>query len=209
MIRIKIHKKPIENRTILNNSTIEIKEGSFNIITGPSGVGKTSLLNIIGLLDNAFVGEYEFFGKKVEIKDNNITTYIRRKYFGFIFQDSLINAKQNVTRNILCSVDAQNIITARERINDILVSVGLSNINDNVSFLSGGEKQRLALARALIKSPSILLADEPTASLDIKNKKLVMNILSEYNKLGGTVVMVTHDLELIDDNMTLIQLLNT
>ncbi|EFA7329945.1 dispersin export ABC transporter ATP-binding protein AatC [Escherichia coli] len=209
MIRIKIHKKPIENRTILNNRTIEIKEGSFNIITGPSGVGKSSLLNIIGLLDNAFIGEYEFFGKKVEMKDNNITTYIRRKYFGFIFQDSLINAKQNVTRNILCSVDAQNIITARERINDILVSVGLSNINDNVSFLSGGEKQRLALARALIKSPSILLADEPTASLDIKNKKLVMNILSEYNKLGGTVVMVTHDLELIDDNMTLIQLLNT
>ncbi|HCN7542189.1 TPA: dispersin export ABC transporter ATP-binding protein AatC, partial [Escherichia coli] len=159
MIRIKIHKKPIENRTILNNRTIEIKEGSFNIITGPSGVGKSSLLNIIGLLDNAFVGEYEFFGKKVEVKDNNITTYIRRKYFGFIFQDSLINVKQNVTRNILCSVDAQNIITARERINDILVSVGLSNINDNVSFLSGGEKQRLALARALIKSPSILLAD--------------------------------------------------
>ncbi|EFD5161865.1 dispersin export ABC transporter ATP-binding protein AatC [Escherichia coli] len=209
MIRIKIHKKPIENRTILNNRAIEIKEGSFNIITGPSGVGKSSLLNIIGLLDNAFVGEYEFFGKKVEIKDNNITTYIRRKYFGFIFQDSLINVKQNVIRNILCSVDAQNIITARERINDILVSVGLSNINDNVSFLSGGEKQRLALARALIKNPSILLADEPTASLDIKNKKLVMNILSEYNKLGGTVVMVTHDLELIDDNMTLIQLLNT
>ena len=209
MIRVKIHKKPIENRTILNNSTIEIKEGSFNIITGPSGVGKTSLLNIIGLLDNAFVGEYELFGKKVEIKDNSITTYIRRKYFGFIFQDSLINVKQNITRNILCSVNAQNIITARERINDILVSVGLSNINDNVSFLSGGEKQRLALARALIKNPSILLADEPTASLDIKNKKLVMNILSEYNKLGGTVVMVTHDLELIDDNMNLIQLLNT
>ncbi|EEY5183536.1 dispersin export ABC transporter ATP-binding protein AatC, partial [Escherichia coli] len=200
MIRIKIRKKPIENRTILNNRDIEIKEGSFNIITGPSGVGKSSLLNIIGLLDNAFVGEYEFFGKKVEIKDNNITTYIRRKYFGFIFQDSLINVKQNITRNILCSVNAQNIITARERINDILVSVGLSNINDNVSFLSGGEKQRLALARALIKNPSILLADEPTASLDIKNKKLVMNILSEYNKLGGTVVMVTHDLELIDDN---------
>jgi len=209
MIRIKIRKKPIENRTILNNRDIEIKEGSFNIITGPSGVGKSSLLNIIGLLDNAFVGEYEFFGKKVEIKDNNITTYIRRKYFGFIFQDSLINVKQNVTRNILCSVDSQNIITARERINDILVSVGLSNINNNVSFLSGGEKQRLALARALIKNPSILLADEPTASLDIKNKKLVMNILSEYNKLGGTVVMVTHDLELIDDNMNLIQLLNT
>ena len=209
MIRIKIRKKPIENRTILNNRDIEIKEGSFNIITGPSGVGKSSLLNIIGLLDNAFVGEYEFFGKKVEIKDNNITTYIRRKYFGFIFQDSLINVKQNITRNILCSVNAQNIITSRERINDILVSVGLSNINDNVSFLSGGEKQRLALARALIKNPSILLADEPTASLDINNKKLVMNILSEYNKLGGTVVMVTHDLELIDDNMNLIQLLNT
>ncbi|MCN2542925.1 ATP-binding cassette domain-containing protein, partial [Escherichia coli] len=78
-----------------------------------------------------------------------------------------------------------------------------------VSFLSGGEKQRLALARALIKKPNILLADEPTASLDIQNKKLVMDILSDYNDGGGTVIMVTHDLELVNDKMNLIQLLNS
>lgn len=208
MIKLKINRKPIEHRTILDNKNIEIEEGSFNIITGPSGVGKSSLLNIIGLLDNAFVGDYIFFDKKVDIKDNNLTTYIRRKHFGFVFQDSLINVKQNVLRNLLSSVDYQNIKNARRKANSILTTVGLTDINDDVSFLSGGEKQRLALARALIKNPNILLADEPTASLDIQNKKLVMSILSEYNKNGGTVVMVTHDLELINENMNLIQLSN-
>ncbi|HAP3337441.1 TPA: ABC transporter ATP-binding protein, partial [Escherichia coli] len=200
MIKLKINRKPIEHRTILDNKNIEIEEGSFNIITGPSGVGKSSLLNIIGLLDNAFMGDYIFFDKKVDIKDNNLTTYIRRKHFGFVFQDSLINVKQNVLRNLLSSVDYQNIKNARRKANSILTTVGLIDINDDVSFLSGGEKQRLALARALIKNPNILLADEPTASLDIQNKKLVMSILSEYNKNGGTVVMVTHDLELINEN---------
>ncbi|EFH0949957.1 ABC transporter ATP-binding protein [Escherichia coli] len=208
MIKLKINRKPIEHRTILDNKNIEIEEGSFNIITGPSGVGKSSLLNIIGLLDNAFMGDYIFFDKKVDIKDNNLTTYIRRKHFGFVFQDSLINVKQNVLRNLLSSVDYQNIKNARRKANSILTTVGLIDINDDVSFLSGGEKQRLALARALIKNPNILLADEPTASLDIQNKKLVMSILSEYNKNGGTVVMVTHDLELINENMNLIQLSN-
>ncbi|EAA2746861.1 ABC transporter family protein [Escherichia coli P0299438.10] len=208
MIKLKINRKPIEHRTILDNKNIEIEEGSFNIITGPSGVGKSSLLNIIGLLDNAFMGDYIFFDKKVDIKDNNLTTYIRRKHFGFVFQDSLINVKQNVLRNLLSSVDYQNIKNARRKANSILTTVGLIGINDDVSFLSGGEKQRLALARALIKNPNILLADEPTASLDIQNKKLVMSILSEYNKNGGTVVMVTHDLELINENMNLIQLSN-
>lgn len=208
MIKLKINRKPIEHRTILDNKNIEIEEGSFNIITGPSGVGKSSLLNIIGLLDNAFMGDYIFFDKKVDIKDNNLTTYIRRKHFGFVFQDSLINVKQNVLRNLLSSVDYQNIKNARRKANSILTTVGLIGINDDVSFLSGGEKQRLALARALIKNPNILLADEPTASLDIQNKKLVMSILSEYNKNGGTVVMVTHDLELINENINLIQLSN-
>ncbi|MGU0017140.1 ABC transporter ATP-binding protein [Escherichia coli] len=208
MIKLKINRKPIEHRTILDNKNIEIEEGLFNIITGPSGVGKSSLLNIIGLLDNAFMGDYIFFDKKVDIKDNNLTTYIRRKHFGFVFQDSLINVKQNVLRNLLSSVDYQNIKNARRKANSILTTVGLIGINDDVSFLSGGEKQRLALARALIKNPNILLADEPTASLDIQNKKLVMSILSEYNKNGGTVVMVTHDFELINENMNLIQLSN-
>ncbi|HFM1786368.1 TPA: ATP-binding cassette domain-containing protein, partial [Escherichia coli] len=97
----------------------------------------------------------------------------------------------------------------RKKSQEMLMRVGLSEINRNVSFLSGGEKQRLALARALIKKPNILLADEPTASLDIQNKKLVMDILSDYNDGGGTVIMVTHDLELVNDKMNLIQLLNS
>ncbi|MDZ9891804.1 ABC transporter ATP-binding protein [Escherichia coli] len=209
MIKIRINSKHVENRTILNNKTIEIKKGSFNIITGPSGVGKSTLLNIIGLLDHEFFGEYFFLGEKIDVKNNHETTDIRKKYFGFTFQDSLINMKQNTIRNLLCFVSYNELKEARKKSQEMLMRVGLSEINRNVSFLSGGEKQRLALARALIKNPNILLADEPTASLDIQNKKLVMDILSDYNDGGGTVIMVTHDLELVNDKMNLIQLLNS
>ena len=209
MIKIRINSKHVENRTILNNKTIEIKKGSFNIITGPSGVGKSTLLNIIGLLDHEFFGEYFFLGEKIDVKNNHETTDIRKKYFGFTFQDSLINMKQNTIRNLLCSVSYNELKEARKKSQEMLMRVGLSEINRNVSFLSGGEKQRLALARALIKNPNILLADEPIASLDIQNKKLVMDILSDYNDGGGTVIMVTHDLELVNDKMNLIQLLNS
>ena len=209
MIKIRINSKHVENRTILNNKTIEIKKGSFNIITGPSGVGKSTLLNIIGLLDHEFFGEYFFLGEKIDVKNNHETTDIRKKYFGFTFQDSLINMKQNTIRNLLCLVSYNELKEARKKSQEMLTRVGLSEINRNVSFLSGGEKQRLALARALIKNPNILLADEPTASLDIQNKKLVMDILSDYNDGGGTVIMVTHDLELVNDKMNLIQLLNS
>lgn len=209
MIKIRINSKHVENRTILNNKTIEIKKGSFNIITGPSGVGKSTLLNIIGLLDHEFFGEYFFLGEKIDVKNNHETTDIRKKYFGFTFQDSLINMKQNTIRNLLFSVSYNELKEARKKSQEMLMRVGLSEINRNVSFLSGGEKQRLALARALIKNPNILLADEPTASLDIQNKKLVMDILSDYNDGGGTVIMVTHDLELVNDKMNLIQLLNS
>lgn len=116
MIKIRINSKHVENRTILNNKTIEIKKGSFNIITGPSGVGKSTLLNIIGLLDHEFFGEYFFLGEKIDVKNNHETTDIRKKYFGFTFQDSLINMKQNTIRNLLCSVSYNELKEARKKV---------------------------------------------------------------------------------------------
>ncbi|HFP9707698.1 TPA: ATP-binding cassette domain-containing protein, partial [Escherichia coli] len=116
--------------------------------------------------------------------------------------------KQSVLRNILCSVDYPYLKFAEKNAHTMLEIVGLPMPDMKVMNLSGGEKQRLALARALIKKPKILLADEPTASLDKNNKRIIMNILSEYNKDGGSVVMVTHDLELITSDMSLIKLEN-
>ncbi|HAX5210226.1 TPA: ABC transporter ATP-binding protein [Escherichia coli] len=209
MIKLNISKKQLKDREILKSVSLYIKKGSFYVITGPSGVGKSTLLNILGLLDSDFCGNYEFCGNLVNPEDYRITSRIRKEYFSFIFQDSLINEKQNILRNLLCSVDYNELDESAKRADAILQYVGLSFSSDmGVLNLSGGEKQRLALARALMKKPEILFADEPTASLDKQNKKRIMNILSEYNKSGGTVVMVTHDLELISDDMNLLRLEN-
>ncbi|HBA8925363.1 TPA: ATP-binding cassette domain-containing protein, partial [Escherichia coli] len=123
-------------------------------------------------------------------------------------QDSFINERQDLVRNILCSVDYSLQKVKRNLVDHFLSVVGLYSKKGNSSILSGGEKQRLALARALIKQPKILLADEPTASLDRENKEKIMGIFSKFTNEGGTVVMVTHDLELIDRKMQVIRLNN-
>ncbi|HAF7113736.1 TPA: ABC transporter ATP-binding protein [Salmonella enterica] len=206
MIRINIASKRFGDRILFKNYTLSICENDFVVLTGPSGVGKSSLLNIIGLLDNDYSGYYQIFNNEVEFKSYKSTVLIRRKYFGYIFQDSLINERQSIIRNLLCSVDYPQLSEARKHITHILKLVGLPNSNCLASLLSGGEKQRLALARALIKHPRILLADEPTASLDAENKIKVMNILKDFHKNGGTVIMITHDVGLITPDMKVINI---
>ncbi|EOB4762404.1 ABC transporter ATP-binding protein [Escherichia coli] len=208
MISLYINKKEFRDKTILSDTCIEIIEGGFYVITGPSGVGKSSLLNIIGLLDGDFDGNYIFYDKKISFSNYNSTQELRRLYFGYIFQDSLINERQDLIRNILCSVDYSLQNNRRHLVNHFLSVVGLSLRTESASVLSGGEKQRLALARALIKKPKILLADEPTASLDRENKEKIMDIFKKFTNEGGTVVMVTHDLELIDEKIQVIRLNN-
>ncbi|AUM10836.1 ABC transporter ATP-binding protein [Escherichia coli] len=209
MIKLDIYDKKFKDKNILNSISVYVEEGSFHVITGPSGVGKSTLLNILGLLDSEFYGDYKFCGKQINPKDYNITAQLRKDYFSFIFQDSLINEKQSVLRNLLCSVDYPDLKSAEKVAYAMLETVGLPVPDLKVINLSGGEKQRLALARALIKKPKILLADEPTASLDRNNKIIIMNILSEYNKTGGSIIMVTHDIELITNDMNVIKLENT
>lgn len=208
MININIHGKKFKDRQILLNTCIEVNNRDFIIITGPSGVGKSSLLNIIGLLDHEYDGEYFFRGKKINYKNRNDILLLRKEYFGYVFQDSLVNENQSILRNMLCAIDYEKRNELSLNIDNTLNSVSIDNKRRSAATLSGGEKQRLALARALIKKPSILLADEPTASLDIDNKKIVMNILKEYNKNGGTVIMITHDLDLIEQNMIVYNLSN-
>lgn len=206
MIKINIKSKEFRDRVLFKDISLSINKKDFVVLTGPSGAGKSTLLNIIGLLDREYTGDYHFFDEDIMLNNYANTLKIRREYFAYVFQDSLINEKQSIIRNLLCSVDFSFIAKARLRVPSILDLVGLSGRTGDASLLSGGEKQRLALARALIKQPNILLADEPTASLDKSNKVNVMNILKKFNQDGGTVVMVTHDLELITSDMKIINI---
>ncbi|WP_024171920.1 ATP-binding cassette domain-containing protein [Escherichia coli] len=208
MIRLSIEKKTFSGRNIISNLNINIPKNQFTIITGASGVGKSTLLNIIGLIDLSYCGKYLFNGFDVSNIDYKEQLFLRGRYFGYIFQDSLINEKQTVLRNLLSITDLRKQSEYKYVISDLLKKVGLHDIcpETPASLLSGGEKQRLALARALIKSPQILLADEPTASLDNDNKIKGMDIMLDYHKNGGTVIMITHDRSLIREHIKVISL---
>ena len=206
MINISIRSKFFSERLILKDLNINLIPGDFLVLTGPSGSGKSTLLNIIGMLDTEFDGEYIIDNSIIDLNNPVNTTVLRKKYFGYVFQNSLINEKQSITRNIISSVDYNKKKEMQTRVIKTLNMVGLHDINRPTPVLSGGEKQRLALARAIIKEPEILLADEPTASLDKKNKIKIINILKDFSISGGIVVMVTHDLELISPNMTVLKI---
>ncbi len=154
MICANISEKKFNERTVIRDLEININTGEFIVITGPSGTGKTTLLNIIGLLDTDFLGCYYFEDEKVDFSNWKQLSKMRRKYFSYVFQDSFINEKQSVLRNIVCSLDIQEHSCAKYEVCSLLNSVGLGYLNcaDSASKLSGGEKQRLALARALIKN---------------------------------------------------------
>lgn len=206
MINISIRSKFFSERLILKDLNINLIPGDFLVLTGPSGSGKSTLLNIIGMLDTEFDGEYIIDNSIIDLNNPVNTTFLRKKYFGYVFQNSLINEKQSITRNIISSVDYNKKKEMQTRVIKTLNMVGLHDTNRPTPVLSGGEKQRLALARAIIKEPEILLADEPTASLDKKNKIKIINILKDFSISGGIVVMVTHDLELISPNMTVLKI---
>ena len=208
MIKLNIKKKVFSGRVVISNLSVDIQNNDFIIITGASGVGKSTLLNIIGLIDTSYHGRYILNGIDVSKINHKNQLYLRGGYFGYVFQDSLINEKQTVLRNILSVIELKKQSEYSHVILNELKKVGLHNISPetSASLLSGGEKQRIALARALIKKPKILLADEPTASLDNDNKEKVMNIILDYYKCGGTVVMITHDTNIITTDMKVISL---
>lgn len=208
MIKLRITNKQFDERVLFNDFKFTVERGDFIILTGPSGAGKSTLLNIIGLLDQDYEGEYFFLGESVSQTKLSQALEIRRDYFGYVFQNSLINEQQSIIRNLLCSVNYSQQSRAKRIAHSVLNMVGIEYNNKPASLLSGGEKQRLALARALIKEPVILLADEPTASLDYTNKVRVMNIIKDFNKSGGAVIMITHDTGLIQKGMKVIDINN-
>ncbi|HDT3926209.1 ATP-binding cassette domain-containing protein [Escherichia coli] len=206
MIKLSIEEKMFPDRVIISDFNISIQKNEFVVITGVSGAGKSTLLNIIGLIDTSYHGRYILDGVDVSGIDHKRQLYLRGSYFGYIFQDSLINEKQTIRRNLLSVIELKKQKEYNCVILNELEKTGLHGISPETSaaLLSGGEKQRVALARALLRKPKILLADEPTASLDNDNKIKIMDILLDYHNHGGTVIMVTHDTNLITNDMRII-----
>lgn len=179
----------------LNNVDIHVKKGEFVAIMGPSGCGKSTLLNIIGLLDNPTKGLYAFNGTEVsKLREKNRTDF-RKGNIGFVFQSFNLIDELNVYDNVELPLLYLKMKTSdrAKKVNDVLTRMKIGHrARHYPQQLSGGQQQRVAIARAVIANPSLILADEPTGNLDSKNGIEVMNLLSELNQEGSTIVMVTH-----------------
>ena len=179
----------------LHDVTLEIKEGEFVAIMGPSGCGKSTLLNILGLLDNPTNGTYELNGTDVSKFTEAERTNLRKGVIGFVFQSFNLIDELNVYENIELPLLYMGVPKEerKRRVEEAMERMAISHrVKHFPQQLSGGQQQRVAIARAVVANPKIILADEPTGNLDSKNGKEVMDLLTQLNKEGTTVVMVTH-----------------
>tara|TARA_E500000178_G_scaffold311229_1_gene326971 strand:- start:1631 stop:2305 length:675 start_codon:yes stop_codon:yes gene_type:complete len=186
---------------VLNGINLNISKGEKICFIGPSGSGKTTLLNILGLLENPISGSVLINSKNCNLMSLEQKTMFRRQYIGYIFQNNQLLEDFSVIENVAIPLILNNFPKrfSLNKAKEILKTLGLiDKVNFKPGTLSGGEQQRVAIARAVIKKPFILLADEPTGSLDEENTKKVMQIIfSIINKLGTALVLATHNLDLI------------
>ncbi|MBN1927111.1 MAG: ABC transporter ATP-binding protein [Prolixibacteraceae bacterium] len=181
----------------LNEVNFEVKKGEFTAIMGPSGCGKSTLLNIIGLLDNPTEGNYFFDGIDVAKYRESQRTSLRKGNIGFVFQSFNLIDELNVFENVELPLLYLKIGSRqrKEMVNKVLERMNIAHRAKHFpQQLSGGQQQRVAIARAVVANPKLILADEPTGNLDSKNGLEVMNLLTELNREGTTIVMVTHSL---------------
>lgn len=179
---------------------LEIQRGEFVAIMGPSGCGKTTLLNILGLLDQPTIGRYLFNGRDVGKFSSSRKARIRNREIGFIFQNFNLVTNMTVLDNVVLPLTYRHGWNYKnlEKASQLLDAIGLKNREYfKPNQLSGGQMQRVAIARALISRPSIILADEPTGNLDSNNSQVIMDLLTELHKKGNTILMVTHNPELL------------
>ncbi|MBQ8198373.1 MAG: ATP-binding cassette domain-containing protein [Lachnospiraceae bacterium] len=194
-VEIKNVSKHFGEKRLFDNFSCDIEQGDFVVITGASGCGKTTLLNMIGGLEPVTSGKISVAGLEIT-NQKNLQIYYR-DVVGFVFQNFALVEQKTVEENLkMIHQKGQTEVSVQEA----LQSVGMEKtLKQKVYSLSGGEQQRIALARLRLKNCQLILADEPTGSLDRKNGQLVMEILHELNAEGKTVIMVTHDESLIQD----------
>ncbi len=181
--------------TALNGVSMKVVEGEFVAIMGPSGCGKSTLLNILGLLDNPTSGQYLLNGQEVGNLKEKERTSTRKGNIGFVFQSFNLIEEMSVYENVELPLVYMGVKPAerKKRVEETLRKMSISHRAGHFpNQLSGGQQQRVAIARAVVANPRLILADEPTGNLDSKNGKDVMDLLSQLNAEGSTIVMVTH-----------------
>lgn len=207
---VNISKSYPNKSRVLKDIYINIAQRDFVSIQGKSGSGKSTLLNIIGLLDNYSEGEYYFKGKSISSMKRNYLAKIRNIELGFVFQSYNLITSSSVYDNVILPFYYGNGFISdmdKEYISYIFKKLDIEDLkNKNVDLLSGGEKQRVCIARALVKNASIVIADEPTGNLDPINKKIVIDIFKKLNNEGKTIIIVTHDNEVANMASTKYQL---
>ena len=184
---------------VLKDINLEVEEGEFVAIMGPSGSGKSTLMNIIGMLDRPTTGEYHLGNEEVAKLGDKKLAKVRNNQIGFVFQQFFLLSKLNALQNVeLPLIYAGVPLSKRKSLAEqFLHKVELDGRMHHLpSELSGGQKQRVAIARALVNSPSLILADEPTGALDTKTGDQIMELLTELNQEGKTIIMVTHEPEI-------------
>lgn len=198
---VKSYRNGDQELQVLKGIDLTVYEGEFLAIMGPSGSGKSTLMNIIGLLDRPTSGDYSLNGTKVEDLKEKELAKVRNEEIGFVFQQFFLLSKLNALQNVeLPLIYAGVGVSKRHQLaKQLLDKVELGERMKHLpSELSGGQKQRVAIARALVNNPSIILADEPTGALDTKTSEQIMQLLTELNREGKTIVMVTHEPEIAD-----------
>lgn len=213
IIKLEIQKKTFKKKgfSILNDFVLEVCPGERLSIIGESGVGKTSLLNIIGLLDTQYQGSYKLFDTSVQDLSQNKLAEWRNQKIGFVLQESALINTLTIEDNIklpLMYAKKEKDLTVQAHFKRIINKIGIEPILKKKPLeCSGGQRSRAVFARAVIMNPQIILSDEPTASLDQKNKENIINLLFDMNKeFNTTVITVTHDLDLANRHERIITL---
>lgn len=183
---------------VLKNLNLEIEEGDFVVIMGNSGSGKSTLLYALSGMDRPTLGSVKYFDEEITDYSNDKLAVFRRNHCGFVFQQNFLNDTMSVLDNIMVSglLKSKDRKAIAARAKQLFAQVGLSEevYHKFPTQLSGGEQQRVAIVRAIINTPDILFADEPTGALNSQNTEHVLNVLTELNRAGQTIVMVTHDI---------------
>lgn len=196
MIKIENLSKSFDKKLVLDKLTFEIDDGEMVAIVGESGSGKSTLLNIIGLIEGDYEGDYYFKDKKNVRVNSRESSKLIRDEISYIFQSFALIEDESVRKNLDLALAY---VKQSKKDKEAYMVAALKKVcmeeylDQKVASLSGGEQQRIALARAILKPSSLILADEPTGSLDNKNKEYVMETLKELNKEGKTIIVVTHD----------------
>lgn len=187
---------------VLKSINLEIKKGDFVMIMGKSGSGKTTLLNILGFLDRFSEGQYIFKGNDVTNLSEKERSKFRNTNIGFVFQQFNLIQNLNIYKNVELPMIYNNKYSKEEKDKKIKYNLDLVDLLDKINQkpleLSGGQQQRITIARALVNEPDIIFADEPTGALDTETSKDIMDLLKKLNNDGKTIIMVTHDPELLN-----------